>query len=282
VTTLAARQLVTLGAVRARLWWRESQGGSAGGRLQAVRPLARLLLAFFRYGLLLSLLTNMATLTASDAATRTALTRLTFHGLLAITAGLTLWGEILRGTDAARRRLDEHWLGLLPISRHAETFERMTPTIELREMAGVLDQYTSGYSHGTKKKLALLAALVHEPPLLLLDEPTNGLDPPSALRVRELLADLADRGAGILVSTHLLDMADRLCQRAVILHRGRVLADASMGELRAVAGFETAASLEAVFMALLERERGVQGAEQAESVDERRVKVRSGRRSESP
>jgi len=118
---------------------------------------------------------------------------------------------------------------------------------------GKLDVLTGGYSHGMKKKLALLLALAHAPRVLLLDEPTNGLDPPSAARVRELLRELAAAGAAILVSTHLLDMADRLCDRVLVLHAGRLLLDGAPSAMRAAAGVAPDAPLEEAFLPLVER-----------------------------
>lgn len=77
-----------------------------------------------------------------------------------------------------------------------------------------MDQLVAGYSMGMRKKLALLVALVHDPSVLLLDEPTNGLDPVVAREVRELLVLRARAGGVVLLSTHLLDVAQRVCDRA--------------------------------------------------------------------
>jgi ABC-2 type transport system ATP-binding protein len=89
--------------------------------------------------------------------------------------------------------------------------------------------------------------------VLLLDEPTNGLDPPTALRVRELLRREAQRGAAVLLSTHLLDMADRMCDRMWIIDRGRTIALGSSAEVRAQAGVALNAPLEEAFLALVGR-----------------------------
>jgi ABC-2 type transport system ATP-binding protein len=129
--------------------------------------------------------------------------------------------------------------------------ERAQPLVDALDFRAQLDVLTSNYSHGTKKKLALLCALLHEPRVLLLDEPTNGLDPPTAHRVRELLVERARSGCAILVSTHLLDMADRLCSRVLILHRGRMIAEGSPSEVRTRAGVAEAASLEDAFLRLV-------------------------------
>jgi ABC-2 type transport system ATP-binding protein len=114
-----------------------------------------------------------------------------------------------------------------------------------------LTALTSSYSHGMKKKLALLCALVHRPRVLLLDEPTNGLDPPTALRVRELLRREVAAGATVLVSTHLLDMAERMCDRLIVMDRGRAIGSGTAAELRLQAGIGANASLEDAFLKLV-------------------------------
>ncbi len=124
-------------------------------------------------------------------------------------------------------------------------------TVALLDFAPQLGALTSSYSLGMKKKLALLCALVHRPPVLLLDEPTNGLDPPTALRVRELLRREAAAGAAVLLSTHLLDMAERMCDRLLVIHRGRSIGAGSADALRAQAGLAPEASLEEAFLKLV-------------------------------
>ncbi len=133
----------------------------------------------------------------------------------------------------------------------ADAHARLRGLIETLELNAALDAPTSTYSHGTKKKLALLLALAHEPRLLLLDEPTNGLDPPTAARVRALLRERADAGAAVVVSTHLLEMADILCDRVLVLHRGRLVAEGRPDDVRALAGVSADASLEDAFLALV-------------------------------
>jgi ABC-2 type transport system ATP-binding protein len=123
--------------------------------------------------------------------------------------------------------------------------------IEQFDFDAQLGVLTSSYSHGMKKKLALLCALVHQPRVLLLDEPTNGLDPPTALRVRELLRREVAAGATVLVSTHLLDMAERMCDRLIVMDRGRMIGGGTAAELRAQAGVSANASLEDAFLKLV-------------------------------
>jgi ABC-2 type transport system ATP-binding protein len=98
-----------------------------------------------------------------------------------------------------------------------------------------------------RQKTAIAAALLHSPPLLLLDEPLNGLDPPAARLLKDLLREHARGGGGVLVSTHLLDVAERLCDRVVILRAGRVVAAGTLESLR---GDRAGRSLEDVFLEL--------------------------------
>jgi ABC-2 type transport system ATP-binding protein len=124
-------------------------------------------------------------------------------------------------------------------------------TIAILDFEAQLGSLTATYSHGAKKKLALLCALVHRPRVLLLDEPTNGLDPITALRVRELLQSYARAGGSVLISTHLLDMAEQLCARCVVIHRGRMIAAGTALEIKAQAALPIDASLEQAFVRLL-------------------------------
>lgn len=111
-----------------------------------------------------------------------------------------------------------------------------------------LDQLVAGYSMGMRKKLALLMALAHAPQVLLLDEPTNGLDPVIAREVRTLLQEQSSQGVTVVLSTHLLDVAQRVCHRLGVIVRGRLRALGDADAVRAQAG--GAATLEEAFLAL--------------------------------
>jgi ABC-2 type transport system ATP-binding protein len=95
-----------------------------------------------------------------------------------------------------------------------------------------VDDLIEGYSQGMRQKVAVAAAVLHDPPLLLLDEPLGGLDPHGAKALKDLLRERAARGLGVLVSTHLLEVAERLCDRVVILNRGRRIAAGTLDDLR--------------------------------------------------
>ncbi|WP_376796286.1 ABC transporter ATP-binding protein [Thermogemmatispora sp.] len=119
--------------------------------------------------------------------------------------------------------------------------------LKLREVA---QQRIQSYSQGMRRRLALCSVLLHQPRLLLLDEPLNGLDPANVREVKGLLSQHCATGGAVLVSTHLLDVAERLCSRAIILSHGRLIADGDLDELRRLASKGADASLEAVFFAL--------------------------------
>lgn len=105
----------------------------------------------------------------------------------------------------------------------------------------------AGYSKGMRQKVLLIAALLHNPDLLLLDEPFSGLDVASALTLRSLIQELARRGKVVLFSSHELDTVERISQRIVILHHGKVVADDSIERLRSLMALET---LESIFAQL--------------------------------
>ena len=136
--------------------------------------------------------------------------------------------------------------GMDPQSRR----ERIGSFLAALELRGHEDALISGYSHGMKQKVALIAALAHRPRLLVLDEALNGLDPRAARLVKDLLRNLAaTERVGVLFSTHVLEIAQAICDRVVILHHGRVLADGTLGALRArTGGGET--DLEQLFLTL--------------------------------
>jgi ABC-2 type transport system ATP-binding protein len=140
----------------------------------------------------------------------------------------------------------------------ADAARRAAELIARLELEAVSDAFIESYSLGMRQKVSIAAALLHDPPLVLLDEPLQGLDPRGARELKDLLRERAARGGGILVSTHLLEVAERLCDRVVILHRGRKVAEGSLDELRNAGGpgvrDSAPATLEDVFLALT-RER---------------------------
>ncbi|MDR0915586.1 MAG: ABC transporter ATP-binding protein [Oscillospiraceae bacterium] len=124
------------------------------------------------------------------------------------------------------------------IDRYAEIFE----------LTSDLAQPISAYSHGMKQKLALIAALIHEPKLMLMDEPFVGLDPKAAFLVRGIMREVCDAGGAIFFSTHVLETAEKLCDNVAIISRGKL---AAHGKMDAVRGDK---SLESVFFELDSKE----------------------------
>ncbi|WP_198116751.1 ABC transporter ATP-binding protein [Massilia rhizosphaerae] len=130
---------------------------------------------------------------------------------------------------------------------------RMLDEFDLDEAA---EEFAVNYSLGMKKKLGLACALIHEPSVLILDEPINGLDPRATRDVNERLLAEAARGTTIFVSTHLLDMAEKLCDRVGIIHRGALAATGSVDEVRAAAA--STGSLEDVFLKMTDEAAGTE------------------------
>ena len=123
---------------------------------------------------------------------------------------------------------------------------------ELLETLGLWEhrrEPCEGFSRGMKQKLALAGALVHEPRLLMLDEPLTGLDAAIARQVKDLLAARVKQGATIILTTHILEVAERLADRIGIIQRGRLIAEGTLVELRGAGGVDDA-SLEEIFLNL--------------------------------
>jgi ABC-2 type transport system ATP-binding protein len=132
---------------------------------------------------------------------------------------------------------------------YGEKRERVNRLIQALDLEGKQGDTISGYSQGMKQKVALMGAILHRPKLLLLDEPLNGLDPKSARVVKELIHSLAEDGVTTVFSTHILEIAEAICDRLTILQNGRVLAEGTAQELREKAGLP-GSGLEDVFLKL--------------------------------
>ena len=135
--------------------------------------------------------------------------------------------------------------GLEPAAA-AERASRLARALELEPR---LDEPVSAYSHGMRKKLSFLAAVLHEPRVLLCDEALEGFDAPSALAAKSELRRLAQGGAAILFSSHVTETVERLCDRVVLLHEGRVARELTRAEWGA--GDDLHSPLERVFLELL-------------------------------
>jgi ABC-2 type transport system ATP-binding protein len=112
---------------------------------------------------------------------------------------------------------------------------RIDEVLELVELSDRQQDRVGGYSHGMKQRLGIAASLLRQPRLLLLDEPTTGLDPAGMRDMRELVRRLAGEGITILLSSHLLNEVEELCNRVAIVRRGRIVYEGSLADLKATA-----------------------------------------------
>jgi ABC-2 type transport system ATP-binding protein len=129
---------------------------------------------------------------------------------------------------------------------------RADELLRLFDLEAASDDTIDSYSHGMRQKTTLAAALVHDPKVLVLDEPTVGLDPKSARMIKDILRQMAERGAAVFLSTHILEIAERMCDRIGIIHQGRLIAMGTMDELRRLEPEKSTAagSLEDIFLSL--------------------------------
>ena len=129
----------------------------------------------------------------------------------------------------------------------ARRIEELLRTFDLIDAA---DDTLDSYSHGMQQKASLSAALIHDPRVLVLDEPTVGLDPKSARLIKDILRQIADRGAAVMLSTHILEIAERMCDRIGIIDKGQLVGVGTMDELRTLGETAGGASLEDIFLSL--------------------------------
>ncbi|MCR5118297.1 MAG: ABC transporter ATP-binding protein [Lachnospiraceae bacterium] len=116
------------------------------------------------------------------------------------------------------------------ISEHdrKERIAKYAGTFEITDSLGDL---ISSYSHGMKQKLAIISALIHEPKLMVLDEPFVGLDPKATFALKEIMHEMCAKGTAIFFSTHVLDVAEKLCNKVAIIKKGKIIASGTMEEL---------------------------------------------------
>ncbi|HHT17925.1 MAG TPA: ABC transporter ATP-binding protein [Papillibacter sp.] len=121
-----------------------------------------------------------------------------------------------------------------------EREERIHRYADMFELTGDLAQPISAYSHGMKQKLALISALIHDPKLIILDEPFVGLDPTASFKLKKLMRELCDKGAAIFFSTHVLEVAEKLCDKVAVIKNGRLIAFGTMEEIKGDTSLESA------------------------------------------
>ena len=184
-------------------------------------------------------------------------------GILQFDAGeITIGGASIRADPIACKRmmayipdnpdLYEYMTGIKYLNFIADIFavpadkrqERIRKYADLFELTDDLAQPIAAYSHGMKQKLAIIAAWMHEPKLVLMDEPFVGLDPRAAHLLKGMMRELCDEGGAIFFSTHVLEVAEKLCDKVAIIKGGRLIRSGTMEEVR---GDDT---LEDVFLEL--------------------------------
>ena len=122
--------------------------------------------------------------------------------------------------------------------------QRIHRYTDLFEITSVLDDTISSYSHGMKQKLAIVSAWIHEPKLILMDEPFVGLDPKASHILKQMMREFCDQGNAILFSTHVLEVAEKLCDRVAIIKDGKLIRSGTMEDVKGDS------SLESVFLEL--------------------------------
>jgi len=133
----------------------------------------------------------------------------------------------------------------------AERLERIGKWLEIFELASVVTNPIQSYSHGMKQKIVLTAALLPAPRVMVLDEPLVGLDPRAAHQLKEMFREHCDQGKTLFFSTHIMEVAEKLCDRIGIIHKGRLVACGTMEELQTLD--KTEQSLEGIFLELTDK-----------------------------
>ncbi len=113
----------------------------------------------------------------------------------------------------------------------ADREERIKKYADMFEITDSLGDMISSYSHGMKQKVAIISALIHEPKLMVLDEPFVGLDPKASFTLKEIMRGMCRNGAAIFFSTHVLDVAEKLCNKVAIIRKGKIIATGTMEEI---------------------------------------------------
>lgn len=155
--------------------------------------------------------------------------------------------------------LYEHLTGIQYLNFIADIFgipaairqEKIKHFADEFELTGNLGDLISSFSHGMKQKLALISAMIHDPKLLVLDEPFVGLDPKAAATLKKIMRELCQNGSGIFFSTHVLDVAQKLCNKVAIISQGKLVFAGTMDELLQE---KTGGSLEDIYLEIINKD----------------------------
>nr|MCR5584870.1 ABC transporter ATP-binding protein [Lachnospiraceae bacterium] len=130
-----------------------------------------------------------------------------------------------------------------------ERKEAIQKYADMFEITNSLNDTISSYSHGMKQKLAIISALIHKPKLIVMDEPFVGLDPKASYLLKQVMHEMCNNGTAIFFSTHVLDVAEKLCNKVAIIKKGKIIESGTMEEL---VGNQ---SLEEVFLGVYDEEQ---------------------------
>jgi ABC-2 type transport system ATP-binding protein len=148
--------------------------------------------------------------------------------------------EKLTGREYINFMADIYRVDLAERKRRAEKY------LEMFNLTKDVDSQISSYSHGMKQKICVIGALIHNPPLWVLDEPLTGLDPQSSFELKNLMREHTKQGNTVFFSTHVLEVAEKLCDRIGIINKGKLILEGTMDEIKAMGGKDE--SLEQIFI----------------------------------
>lgn len=126
--------------------------------------------------------------------------------------------------------------------------ERLNTYLDYFDIRQAMADLISSYSHGMKQKLAIISSLIHDPDLLILDEPMVGLDPKSSFNLKKIMRERKERGKMVFFSTHVMEVAENICDRIAIISKGKIVAKGSLDEIRK--NLDENKSLEELFLEL--------------------------------
>jgi ABC-2 type transport system ATP-binding protein len=173
--------------------------------------------------------------------------------------GVVPEGMALFGRLTAREYL--RFVGRMYGLDRQTTEQRTEELLDFMQLANESKKLVTDFSHGMQKKLSLAAAVIHAPRVLFLDEPFEGVDAIAAGMLKTMLQGMINRGATIFLTSHVLEIVERLCSHVAIIHQGRLVADGSLEELRAgvastLPGTEGRLTLEEIFLSIVGGDRG--------------------------
>ncbi len=140
-----------------------------------------------------------------------------------------------------------HFVGQLYKVPSAAVDTKIRPMLDMFDLTDVAGNYLDTFSHGMQQKVAIIGAFLHDPSIVFMDEPTVGLDPRSARLIKDLMIRHRNQGRTIFFSTHILEIAQTMCDRVLIINKGQIIADAEVNEMRRMRGDQ---SLEDIFLEL--------------------------------